>query len=203
MIKVYKLTDVDGYTRRGMSNETLWSEGSVVEATGTGGLCTPGLVHAYRYPELGLAMNPIHANLREPRVWLCEGVIREDDGTKLGCRRLRCLYEMKVDHQLLSIDGLIRWSIYMAKLVVDGGTAPEWDEWADGWLSGQDRSERAARAAQVAAGAVVEAARAAAVEAARAAAWAGARAARDTGYSTYQFATLAQDLLLQSMGEEA
>lgn len=41
---LYKLTDQEGYTRRGLPHETLWSEGLVVSATEEGTkLCTPRL----------------------------------------------------------------------------------------------------------------------------------------------------------------
>jgi hypothetical protein len=65
---LYKLTDKDGYTRRGRTGETLWGPGVSHTATGDEAeLCTDGVIHAYTDPWLGLFLNPIHANIDHPR----------------------------------------------------------------------------------------------------------------------------------------
>ena len=180
--KLYKLTDADGYTRRGYGNETKCEEGHVVTATcGRQDLCTDGFVHAYRHPELGLALNPIHADISKPRLWLCEGIVRADDGLKVGCRRLHCLEELEVT--AIPVEALIRWSIYLVMLVQQEGAIPIWDRWARGWLDGSDRSARAAWAAR--------------------AAWeARAAWAASVGFDPKAWADLAQCLLLQAIREE-
>ena len=183
MTVLYKLTDVNGYTRRGRSDETLWTPGCTVAATGEGGLCSSGVVHAYRYPELGLAMNPMHAAICLPRVWAVKGKVIADDGTKVGCRTVRCLHELEVDHSVLTAAASVRWAIYIASRV---GASSAWLAWADAWLSGKDRSARAAAAEAAAAEAAAEAAAAAA-------------AADDPAV----WAAEAQALLLQAIGEES
>ena len=63
---LYKLTDKDGYTRRGQLGETLWGPGVSRTATGDKAeLCTDGVIHAYTNPWLGLFLNPIHANIKQ------------------------------------------------------------------------------------------------------------------------------------------
>jgi len=147
MTTIYKLTDADGYTRRGQTGETLWREGITITATGEGGLCTDGVVHGYRYPLLGLAMNPIHAGFVNPRLWECEGEIIADDGTKVGCKSLTCVRELPRP-EAIPINALVRWAIYLAR---EGCTNATWLAWAEGWLSGSDRSAARAREAAAAA----------------------------------------------------
>jgi len=43
MAKLYKLTDVDGYTR----NNTRWGKNVTHTTDGSGELCGPGWLHAY------------------------------------------------------------------------------------------------------------------------------------------------------------
>ena len=205
MSRLYKLTDRDGYTRRGQPGETLWTPGCVVTATGKGSLCSAGVVHAYRYPELGLAMNPAHAAITAPRVWAVAGEVIADDGTKVGARSLRCLHELEVDHAAVTPAALVRWAIYLVRRNISPCAA--WDAWSDGWLSGADRSETTAGAA--AARAVEAAAAEAAAWATAAAAWAAARAveaaktAEAATETPAKWAAEAQALLLQAIGEES
>jgi len=213
MTILYKLIDQDGYTRRGASGETLRYAGAVVTANQS---VTPKLcvIHAYRYPELGLMLNPIHADLHEPRVWMVEGDVVADDGTKIGCRRVRCLHELEVDHSVLTASARVRTAIYLAALVCND---PSWQWWATRWLSGEDRPTWAARAATAAwaVWAAEAASWAAAAAWAAGAAWTAAvRAARAAevataaAWATWAAARaglppeLAQSLILQAIGEE-
>ena len=54
MTTLYKLTDRDGYTRRGDTGETLWVPGRSLTTDGGGNLCGPGFIHAYTDPLLGV-----------------------------------------------------------------------------------------------------------------------------------------------------
>ena len=76
---LYKLTDRDGYTRRGRDGETLWEIGVERTASGEGELCGPGWIHAYTDPLLAVLLNPIHAEITEPRMFECRGVVGETD----------------------------------------------------------------------------------------------------------------------------
>lgn len=166
-MKLYKLTDRDGYTRRGASNRTLWAVGTTHTATGTsGGLCSAEYIHAYEHALLGLFLNPIHADLKDLRLWEGEGEVEARDGQmKVGVKTLAITAELPVP--AISTEQRVRFGIYCAWL---GGSA-EWRTWARGWLSGTDRSKAAAAEAARAA------ARAAAESAARAASVAAAVAA--------------------------
>jgi hypothetical protein len=142
-MKCYKLTDADGYTRRGYYNETLWGEGITHTAMGNRGLCSSGVIHAYESPELALFLNPIHANIKKPLLWECEGeILVEDDGTKQGYRTLTTI--KRIEYTKPSRNQSIRFGILCAKQVFSDST---WNEWADKWLDGTDRTANAAHVA--------------------------------------------------------
>ncbi len=159
-MSVYKLTDPDGYTRRGEAHGTLWGEGVRHEATGTGGLGSPGVIHQYNSPELASFFNPIHANIEHPICWEAEaGRTVEHDGTKGGSRWLRTL--RKVPLPTLTTEQRVEIAIRVALWHRDA-LPPAYITWAERWLSGEDRSAEAAEEA------ADEAARAAERAAARA-----------------------------------
>jgi len=166
-VKLYKLTDQDGYTRRGMENETQWGAGIAHTASGTGGLCTDGVIHAYEHPLLAAFMNSSHANLKDPQLWEAEGevVVREGQ-LKCGVKTLTTL--RKIDLPVISTEQRVEIAIRCALLVYKD---PNFLQWAENWISGKDRSAEAAAAAEAAE------AEAAAAKAAARAAWAAAEAA--------------------------
>lgn len=60
----YKLTDPDGYTRRGQPGETRWlpAAGQTVAPAGVGrDPGGPGVIHAYASPEEAALYDPVHA----------------------------------------------------------------------------------------------------------------------------------------------
>jgi hypothetical protein len=136
MTILYKLTDQDGYTRRGEWNECLWAAGVSHSGTGEGGLCGPGHVHAYESPLLAVLLNPIHAGIANPRLWEAEGEIALRDGQlKCECVTLTTLREIPVP--VISCEQRMRFGILCAKAVYANNA---WNNWADNWLSGKDRS---------------------------------------------------------------
>lgn len=158
MTTLYKLTDQDGYTRRNYDNACLWGENVSHSGTGKGELCGPGYIHAYTHPLLAVLLNPIHADLPAPRLWEAEGEIAKSDrGLKVGCVTLKTIREMPLP--VVTTEQRVRFAILCAKAVY---TDAAWLAWANGWLDGTDRTERAARAARVAAEAAAWAAEAAA-----------------------------------------
>jgi hypothetical protein len=157
---LYKLTDEDGYTRRGKENETRWAEDTTHTAIGTGGLCTDGVIHAYEHPLIASFMNPIHASIQNPLLWECEGEIIARDGQMLcGCKTLTLLNPMPMPE--ITTAQRVRISIKCALLVYHD---PGFVSWANGWLNGSDHTD-AARWRSRGLGA------AAALAAAKAAAW--------------------------------
>ena len=154
-----KLTDQDGRTRPGHPEETQWGPGVHHEAEGPLKLCENGL---HYYPE-GLAVailcNPGDANLANPRAWRCvpDGEVLEGD-LKACARGLTTVEEAVLP--VVTTEQRIEVAIRCALVVCD---EPGFRRWAEGWLSGADRTAEAAEEAWAAAWA--------------AAAWAAAEAA--------------------------
>jgi len=170
METLYKLTR-QNYTTCG---NTLWGEN--VERTAKGGqLCTADVIHAYRHPLLAVFFNPIHAGFEKPILWEAEGEVCVEDGTKVGCTRLKTLRIIEVPS--LSTEQRVEIAIRCALVVCK---EESFVVWANNWLNGKDRSWAAAevqRSVWAAAAWAVESAAAAwaesaAEEAARTAAWA-------------------------------
>ncbi len=169
-----KLTD----SRLRTYNGHQWTPGEWCETTGEGKLCGSGWIHYYNdaTPALAVALNPIHANIKNPRLFRVEvSGTQKHEALKSGTTRLRLIEELPVP--TISTEALVRWSILVVRLIPNREKIPEWESWVDAWLAGQDRSAASAAAAEEAARAA-EAAAWAAEAAAWAAAWAAARTAR-------------------------
>lgn len=140
MTQLCKLTDQDGYTRRGRTGETKWSPGFVLETSGEGDLCGPGFVHAYTHPLPAIYLNPIHAGIDNPLLWEADGeIIKSDHGLKVGCTKLTTV--RLIDRPEPTTEQTIAFGILCAKEVCHDA---DWNKWADDWLSGKDRSKAAA-----------------------------------------------------------
>ena len=175
-MKYYKLTNKQSTT----FNDTQWGEGITHQATVKGKtLCTNQVIHVYASPLLAAFLNPIHVDFRNPRLWECEcSRPVADDGMKLGVKS--CTTLRKVPPPKVTTEQRVKFAILCALAVYH---ATEFVLWADGWLTGKDRSKNAAReaayaAARAARAAACETAREAACEAARAAAYAAYEAVR-------------------------
>lgn len=165
-----KLTREDGTTRYGMT----WEIGKTNRAAGGGTkLCTDGVLHVYDTPEQAAFMRPIHCD-SYTRAWevgsRCKGVT---DGTKRGIKS--CTVVREIELPQITIEQRVEIAIRVSLSVYQGSA---YVEWAQRWLSGEDRSKAAANAAAAAA------ARAAAYAAAYAAD-AAAYAARAAAYAAY------------------
>lgn len=137
-MKLYKLTDVHGRT----SNQTQWGEGVTHTAPGKGPMCSPGWLHAYTDPLLAVFLNPIHGNFKHPILWEAEGDVGiEDCGLKVGCTKLTTVKQMPLPE--VTREHRVAFGILCAMEVCED---TEWRDWAQKWLSGEDRSERAAAA---------------------------------------------------------
>ena len=158
-MKLYKMTDKNSKTRTGHPNETQWGENVTHKAEGTGTeLCSEDVIHAYRDPVQAVMMNPIHANIDNPQLWECEGDVVAGDSTKVGCKELTTLKKIPVPE--VTIVQRTRFAILVTKKVYKN---KKWNDWADAWLNGKDRSAHAAYdAAHAAAHAAAAAAHAAA-----------------------------------------
>ena len=155
-MKLYKLTDENGETY----GHTKWGENVSHTATGTEGLCSSGVIHAYIDPLMAAFFSPIHGNFKHPHLWEAES---EDepvsDGTKVGVKTLTTM--RIIDLPEITTIQRVEIAIRCALAVYHN---PIFVTWANNWLSDKNRSAAAA----------AEAAEAAEAEAAAAAAWAAA-----------------------------
>ena len=145
MPTIYKLTDQDMHTYGGCQ----WALGETKTTSGDGDLCGPGWLHCYTSPLLAVFLNPIHADIANPRLFCGtgQGARLDDYGLKCGFSEMTLLEELPVP--TISTAQCVRFAILCAKQVCSD---PAWTTWADAWLSGGDRSrEAAARAAATAA----------------------------------------------------
>ena len=140
MTTCYKLTRRDNTTY----NKCLWGEDVTHETSGEGGLCSSGWLHAYQHPLIAVFMNPIHAKVKNPKLWECigDGKYLDDRGLKCGFTRLTTVKEISLPE--VSATQRVAFAILCAKEVCKD---PEWSAWADNWLSGKDRTRESARAA--------------------------------------------------------
>ena len=165
----YKLTDSEGYTRKGKSNQLLWGEGITHAAVGNGSeLCSDAFIHVYAHPLIAAFMNPIHADFKNPLLWECEveGDAVHDGQLKSGFKTVKTI--RRIDLPTITTEQRVSIGIRCA---LKHCNEPAFIKWANAWLDGSDRAEAAAwAAAEWAAGA------ARAAEAAEAAAWAAAAA---------------------------
>jgi len=135
-----KLTDQKMQTYGGYQ----WTLGEWSEADGVFELCGSGWLHAYTHPLLAVLLNPIHADVSSPRLFVIEtdGERKDDRGLKVGFTRMRLVREMPLPTmtpvQIAAFGVLCALEVY-------GG--PNFAHWARGWLSGEDRSPGSARLA--------------------------------------------------------
>ena len=143
-MKAYKLTNQDCMTQ----NNALWEVGVTKEISlelqnKEAPLCSESWFHFYKDPLLAVLMNPVHASIEDPRLWLAEasGLIKEEP-LKSGTTCLTIIKELKLP--VISTAQRIGFGILCTKYV---NTDPAWIAWADNWLSGKDRSKDTAAAA--------------------------------------------------------
>ena len=193
-MKLYKLTDKDGYTRKGQEGETLWGEGIEHSVKWGGNLCTGGCLHAYTDPVLAVIMDPIQGQYgKEALLWEAEGEVLASDGTKVGTSCLRTVKQVALPE--VSEEQRVRFAILCAMERFKGVRkkwVTKWLAWAHGWLNGSDRSHSAAHAAASAYAA--HAAASAAAHAAHAAAYAASAAAHAAASAASAASHIEQDL---------
>jgi len=147
-MKAYKLTNKYSQTRNG----TQWRPNVSHSATGDSKkLCSDGWIHFYTDPLIAVLMNPVHANFLSLKLWECETSGKElHESLKSGCKTLTTIREIPLPE--ITLTQKIAFAILCVKEVCPDKS---WNEWADKWLSGEDRSKAAAYAAANAAAAYV------------------------------------------------
>lgn len=133
---VYKLTD-----KRMMTyGNTQWQLKKSITVSGKGYLCGPGWLHWYFSPELAVLLNPIHGAFDPATMRLfeaeAEGTIAKDHQLKGGSTTLTLMQEINIPQ--ISKDQKISFAIQCLKQVNKG--EEWWQNWADNWLSGKDRT---------------------------------------------------------------
>jgi len=145
MIIKYKLTDQNIRTHKNYQ----WQLGRWERAKGKCNqeLCTDGWLHCYDSPLIAILHNPIHAWYYKPRVWEveCKGKTKNDKGIKCGYRKMRLIKEIPVP--VITTTQIVAYCILCAMEV---SKDKKFLHWANNWLSGKDRSQRAAAASYAA-----------------------------------------------------
>ncbi len=145
-MKVCKITDRDGYTRRGEDGETKWGKNVCHRITKKGNvLCSNKVFHCYKSPYLAILMNPIHGGYDSKSLLLWEAKIPKivaDDGTKSGCKTLTTIKKIPVP--TFTTEQLVEIAIRCAMKVYDD---EKFKGWAMKWITNQDTSESAAESA--------------------------------------------------------
>lgn len=146
-MKAYKLTDHNKQTK----NDTQWGENVTHSATGTSdNLCTDGWIHFYMDPLIAVMMVGAHVSFQYPILWECntEGEHLHEP-LKSGCKTLTTIRQISLPE--VTINQRIAFAILCAKKLCVYETCMltddvKWNEWADKWLSGEDRSYKSAKA---------------------------------------------------------
>jgi hypothetical protein len=183
MTTYYKLTTQEGMTQ----NNTQWGENLTHEATGDiqKGLCSDAWIHAYTHPLLAVLMNPAHADIENPILWEGKGEGEAKfEPLKCGFRKFTTLKKIPLPE--ITYVQKVAFGILCAKEVYKDSS---WNQWADKWLSGEDRTKSSADAAADAAAYASAAAYAAA--AADVVAYYAADAAADAARAAYAAADAA------------
>jgi hypothetical protein len=151
----YKLTTQEGMTQ----NNTQWGENVTHEATGDieQDLCSNAWIHAYTHPLLAILMNPAHAMIKNPILWEGNGEGEAKfEPLKCGFRKFTTLRQIPLP-EVTDVQK-VAFGILCAKEI---NTDSSWNQWADKWLSGEDRTKSSAYYAAYAAASAASAAYAA------------------------------------------
>jgi len=127
-VEVWKVTRKDWTTR----GNTLWGPG--VEHVASGGhMCTAEVIHGYSSALMASLMSPMHLGWFGVGavLWRGEGDICVDDGTRVGCSRLRTV-EI-VDMPVIGLGERVGFGILAASRLGGSGETPIWREFVERW----------------------------------------------------------------------
>lgn len=137
-ITLYKITDHNYCSYGGCK----WGKNIEHSAPGRGKLCTDAYLHAYCHPLLAAFFNPIYGRYTFPVLWKIQGIVKKADGTKVGCTWQKTLKIIPLPE--ITTEQQVKIAILCVKEVFDD---LKWNDWADKWLSGKDRSVYSAKRA--------------------------------------------------------
>jgi len=143
-MKKYKLTDQNLKTHDGFQ----WELGKKVTTDGKmDSLCNKSWLHYYDHPLLAVLLNPIHADIPNPRLFEVKacGNHLKDSGLKGGCTEMTLVKEIELPvitlNQKIAFGILCSLEVFKEKKFIN---------WAIDWLSGKNRNYEAAHAAHAA-----------------------------------------------------
>jgi len=139
-MKYYKLTDQELRTHNGFQ----WEVGKkyTIEKPGTK-MCSDQVFHCYSHPVLAVILNPVHANIKNPRMFEVEvDEIVAGDGLKFASKAQTLVSEIALPElsTVQKVDFAIRVAL---KVYKDEG----FEKWAASYLDRSDTSEAAVSAA--------------------------------------------------------
>ena len=143
-MKKYKLTDQNLQTHNGFQ----WTLGVEMQIDGNSNhLCNSHWLHYYHHPLLAVLLNPIHADVKNPKLFevKANGKHLDDNGLKGGCTKMTLIKELVLPE--VTLINKVAFGI-LCSLEVYKDT--KYVKWAKSWLSGQDRTAYAAYAAYAA-----------------------------------------------------
>ncbi len=155
MKQLCKLTDQNMKTHNGFQWELGKKE--IIKKKG-GNLCSDSYFHCYEHPLLSVLLNPMHADIKNPRLFLIEvgGKSKDDNGLKCGFKEMTLIEEIRLPE--ITINQRIAFGILCALQVYK---EESFVKWANDWLHNVDRSKVSASAAYASASASASAAYAA------------------------------------------
>lgn len=125
----YKLVDQQFTSCNGMK----WFPNVWHMESGLDTLCNEGWLHVYTHPLLAAFLNPIHADVQEPKYFRAEAVgnFRIESGLKVGVTALRITEEILPPH--IDQEHRIRLALMVSLEVC---TNIQWCSWARNYLEG-------------------------------------------------------------------
>lgn len=137
----YKLLTQEMTSHGGMK----WEIGKLEKAKKEGTeMCTPQVLHFYSHPLLAVFANPIHASITNPRLFEIEvEACVNKDNLKCASKTQRLVKEL----ELPQLNGLQRQFVAINCVKLLPNPPSVWAEWADKWLSGEDRTPEAEKRA--------------------------------------------------------
>jgi hypothetical protein len=143
-MKYYKLLTQDLTSH----SNTKWEIGTPITVQKEGNkMCSDQVLHCYNHPLLAVILNPIHANIKNPKLFeISVDKIVNSDSLKFASKSQTLVKEITLPE--ISLEHKIQFAIKVAKLTCKN---EKWNLWADSWLSGEDRSKESADAAAYAA----------------------------------------------------
>jgi len=126
-------------------NGFQWELGKWYETSGKGELCTEGWLHCYRNKDMAVLINPAHADIKNPRLFVGEGKgkVKNDGYLKSGFSEMRLTKEIKLPEWTLTQK--IAFAILCALEVCH---EEPFARWAKNWLNGKDRTQKSAKKAE-------------------------------------------------------